>query len=376
MRHLISLFILLLFIWLIWSYSGRNMPLSEASAHISVVQEINPSDSLNRNVVGIQPFMEVSDYFSQVKFKDKLRLYLVDADRKEFLGKNTIVLFPEYIGTWLVLEGEKHVLAKKETMKEALTTMVLSNFFDFSLAYLKTSNESDRAASAIFRMKAKSMANSYFLTFSDLAKASKIHIAAGSIILPDPTVVDGIIYVNPKGPLYNAAFIFGPDGKVIGDPILKAFPIESEIPFLTAGIPGEIPTFDLPFAKTSVLVCADSWYPDAYLAANTQNAELILVPSFCTGDGAMDILWKGYSGNPEPTGTDLTDIDKLTEREAWEKYALPGQIQKTRAQAGLNVFLRGNLWDMGADGQPLAIFQNKLLQITPADSAGIWSLNY
>ena len=376
MRHFISLFILLLFIWLIWSYSGRNMPLSEAKEHISVVQEINPSDSLNRNVVGIQPYMDVSDYFSQVKFKDKLRLYLIDADRKEFLGKNTIVLFPEYIGTWLVLEGEKHVLAKKGTMKEALTTMVLSNFFDFSLAYLKTSKDVDRAASAIFRMKAKSMANSYFLTFSELAKESKIHIAAGSIILPDPAVVEGKIYVNPKGPLYNAAFVFGPDGKVIGDPILKAFPIDSEIPFLTAGIPGKIQTLDLPFAKTSVLVCADSWYPEAYLAANSQNAELILVPSFCTGNGAMDILWKGYSGNPEPAGTDLNDINKLTEREAWEKYALPGQIQKTRAQAGLNVFLRGNLWDLGADGQPLAIFQNKLLQITPADSAGIWSLNY
>jgi len=376
MRHFISLFILLLFIWLIWSYSGRNMPLDPANAHISVVQEINPSDSLNRNVVGIQPYMEVSDYFSRVKFKDKLRFYLSESKVKGFLKKNTIILFPEYIGTWLVLEGEKHVLAKKETMKDALTTLVLSNFFDFSLAYLKTSKEADRAASAIFRMKAKSMANSYFLTFSELAKESKIHIAAGSIILPGPTVVDGKIYVDPKGPLYNAAFVFGPDGNVIGDPILKAFPIESEIPFLTAAIPEEIPMFDLPFAKTSVLVCADSWYPDAYQSATNQNAELILVPSFCTGNGAMDILWKGYSGNPEPAGTDLNDINKLTEREAWEKYALPGQIPKTRAQAGLNVFLRGNLWDMGADGQPLAIFQNKLLQITPADSAGIWSLNY
>lgn len=376
MRHLISLIFLLLFIWLIWSYSGRNMPLTEAKAHISVVQEINPSDSLDRNVVGIQPYMEVSDYFSQVKFKDKLRFYLAESKLKGFLNRNTIVLFPEYIGTWLVLEGEKHVLAKKETMKEAMTTMVLSNFFDFSLAYLKTGNDSDRAASAIFRMKAKSMANSYYLTFSELAKESKIHIAAGSIILPDPTVVDGKIYVDPTGSLYNASFVFGPDGNVIGDPILKAFPIESEIPFLTAGIPGKIPTFDLPFAKTSVLVCADSWYPDAYQSANNQNAELILVPSFFTGNGAMDILWKGYSGNAEPAGTDRNDINKLTEREAWEKYALPGQIQKTRANAGLNVFLRGNLWDMGADGQPLAVFQNKLLQITPADSAGIWSLNY
>lgn len=376
MRHLVSLFILLLFIWLIWSYSGRNMPLAEANAHISVVQEINPSDSLERNVIGIQPYMEVSDYFSQVKFKEKLRLYLIEADEKEFLSSKTIVLFPEYIGTWLVLLGEKHGIAKKETMKDALTTMIFSNFFDFSLAFLKTSREDDRAASAIFRMKAKSMANTYYLTFSELAKESNIHIAAGSIILPDPTVVAGIISVNPKGPLYNAAFVFGPDGKVIGDPVLKAFPIESEIPFLTAGIPGEIPTFDLPFAKTSVLVCADSWYPDAYQSARNQHAELILVPSFYTGDGAMNILWKGYSGNPEPAGTDKNDINKLTEREALEKYALPAQIQKTRAQAGLNVFLRGNLWDLGADGQPTAIFQNKLLQLTPADSAGIWSLNF
>ncbi|MDI1322731.1 MAG: carbon-nitrogen hydrolase [Algoriphagus sp.] len=376
MRHLISLTILLLFIWLIWSYSGRNMPLTEAKGHISVVQEINPSDSLKRNVVGVQPYMEVADYFSQEKFHDKLRIYMIEADQNGFTTKNTIVLFPEYIGTWLVLEGEKHVLAKKETMADALTTMVLSNLFDFSLAYLKTNKEEDRAASAIFRMKAKSMAKSYYLTFSELAKASKIHIAAGSIILPDPTVVDGIIHVDPTGPLYNAAFVFGPDGKVIGDPILKAFPIESEIPFLTAGIPGEIPTFNLPFAKTSVLVCADSWYPAAYQSAAEESAELILVPSFCTGNGAMDILWKGYSGNPEPAGTDMNDVNKLTEGEAWVKYALPGQIQKTRAQAGLNVFLRGNLWDLGSDGQPLAIFQNKLLQINPADSAGIWSLNY
>lgn len=376
MRHLISLLILLLFIWLVWSYSGRNMPLEEAKARISVIQEINPSDSLDRNVIGIQPYMEVADYFNQAKFADKIRLYLIEADRKELIGRKTIVLFPEYIGTWLVLEGEKHVLAKKETLKAALTTMVLSNFFDFSLAYLKTSKEEDRSASALFRMKAKTMVASYYLTFSELAKASKIHIAAGSIILPGPTVVDGMIHVNPNGPLYNAAFVFGPDGKVIGEPILKAFPIESELPFLMAGIPGENSTFDLPFAKTSILVCADSWYPVAYQSASIQNAELILVPSFCTGDGAMDILWKGYSGNPAPVGTDKNDIDKLTEGEAWEKYALPGQILNTPAKAGLNVFLRGNLWDLGADGQPLAIYQNRLLQINPADSAGIWSLNF
>ena len=84
----------------------------------------------------------------------------------------------------------------------------------------------------------------------------------------------------------------------------------------------------------------------------------------------------GYSGNEAPQGTDLKDIRQLTEGEAWVKYALPGQMKKTKVQVGMNVFLRGNLWDMGADGQPFALFNQELLTISPADSAGIWSLNF
>jgi predicted amidohydrolase len=284
MKYVFGLFILLVAAWFIWAYLGRNTSLDSPADFISIIQEINPSDSLHRNVVGIQPYMEVRDYFSQEIFRQKMRLYLSSAQKKGFLKENTVVLLPEYLGTWLVLEGEKHIISEKSTLVEALTTMVFSNPLGFATAFFKTGDETDKAASAIFRMKAAEMADSYHKTFSELSKEFKTYLVAGSIILPEPSLLNGKIQINPKGPLFNVSFVFDPNGNIIGEPILKAFPIESENPFLTAGSIQKIPVFELPFAKTSILICADSWYPEAYQNTINQEAELILVPSFCTGN--------------------------------------------------------------------------------------------
>lgn len=376
MKYLFGSLIFILFAYLIWAHSERTPPPHSLASFISTVQEINQSDTLYRNVVGIQPYMEVSDYFSQIFFQEKIKLYLSSAKEKGFLKDSTIVLLPEYLGTWLVLESEKYTIAKKNTLTEALTTMVLSNPYRFLTTYFKSGDETDKAASTLFRMKSKTMAESYQKTFSKLAQEFNTYIVAGSIILPEPTVYEGKIISNPKGKLFNASFVFDPEGNIIGEPILKAFLIDSESPFLTAGTIQKIPVLNLPFAKTSILICADSWYPDAYQNAIRQDAELILVPSYCTGNGTMATIWKGYNGNKAPKETDPNDVLQLTEEAAWVKYALPGQIKKTKAQVGMNVFLRGNLWDLGADGQPFVLFDQKLMPITHADSAGIWSLNY
>ncbi|WP_144603562.1 carbon-nitrogen hydrolase family protein [Algoriphagus algorifonticola] len=374
-RLLISLFLLVIFVWLIWSSSGRKIQAPTPKAYLSIVQEINPSDSLERNIVGIQPFMDEHDYLQPDIFKRKIELYLQIARDSGFLKSNTLVLYPEYIGTWLVLQGEKHVLAEKKTINEAMSTLVMSNIFDFSLAFLK-SKEKDKAAASIFRMKAKEMAKTYFETFSSLAQTYQVYITAGSIILPKPSVISGKLHVDPNGPLYNVSFLFDPQGQIIGPPIYKAFPVASELPFLSSGESNNLPVFDLPMGKISILVCADSWYEDAYLNTIENSAEIVLVPSFCPGDSTMNSPWKGYSGSITPTSINKSDINLLTEGEAWKKYALPGKISQTSAQVGLNIFLKGELWDLGADGQPLAYFRGDTLSIQTAEQAGIWSLNF
>lgn len=75
--------------------------------------------------------MEVSDYFNQIIFKDKIRLYLLAANSNALIKKKTLVVFPENIGTWLAIIGEKHGLSEQKDMQKAMNTLVYSNAFDF-----------------------------------------------------------------------------------------------------------------------------------------------------------------------------------------------------------------------------------------------------
>lgn len=373
-RKFITLFILAVFVWLIWSFSGRNTPLTEPKSYISVVEEINPSDSLSRNIIGIQPYMEVSDYFNQIIFKDKIRQYLVAANGKAFIKENTLVIYPEYIGTWLLLLGEKRNLDEKNTLQEAMSTIVYSNAFDFFLGYLKTGDETNTEFSSIFRMKAKSMLEAYYKTFSELSIETNSYIVAGSIVLPEPRVVDGNIYLELDGPLYNASFLFGPDGKVIGNPILKAFLNSTEDSYTSAGDPKISQVFELPFGNISIMLCNDSWHSQTYENAINDSAEIILVS--CSGNHTMNSEWIGYDGKEIPENLDLEDIGRLTNLEAWEKYGFPAQIKSTKSSVGFNVFFRGNFWELESEGQPIAVLNNNILPVIPAGRGGVWSMNF
>nr|MBP8264468.1 carbon-nitrogen hydrolase family protein [Pseudomonas sp.] len=44
---------------------------------------------------------------------------------------------------------------------------------------------------------------------------------------------------------------------------------------------------------------------------------------------------------------------ELTEGQAWQRMAMAGRINQGGAQAGITVFMRGQLWDLGSDGQSL-----------------------
>ncbi|RAI88304.1 carbon-nitrogen hydrolase family protein [Algoriphagus yeomjeoni] len=375
-RRFITLIILIVFIWLIWSFYGRNTPLEKTNSLLSIVQEINPSDSLTRNIVGIQPFMEVSDYFNQINFKEKIQAYLVAANRKGFIQKNTIVIYPENIGTWLFLVDEKRNLNKKKTLNEALRTLAISNAFDFLLGYIKTGDEPNKEFSSIIRMKAKSMLKVYNETFGGLAMETDTYIVGGSILLPDPSVVDGQIYLNLLGPLYNASFLYGPDGKIIGDPILKSYLNTSEDSYTTPGDPQNLQVFDLPFGKTCIIPFNDSWYAQSYENAIIESAEIILSPSFLGDNQTEYSTWIGYDGKMAPENLDSNDIGKLSNLEAWRKYSLPKRIGVTQAKVGFNVFFRGNMWNMDPSGNPIAVINNTVLPVVPAGKGGIWSLNF
>jgi hypothetical protein len=381
MKKIVFGFLVVILIWVIWANLDFKAKLAPINPMISTVSQLTCDgcenvDSLthDRNIVGIQPYMLETDYLSESRFLAKLDAYFKIAQENGFFRENTMVLLPEYLGTWLVIADEKKSVANAGNLTWAMAQLVLSHPFQFGTYYGKSEKELDRTAAALFRMKAEKMANIYQHVFKQLSKEYQVYIAAGSILLPGPEVKNGILEVAIEAPIYNTSFIFAPDGDIFPQSIRKAFPIESEHPFVTASPTADIPTFDLPFGKFGVLVCADSWYPESYQAI--QGVEVVLVNSYCAIDGAMDVSWGGYNGAPPPIDVDLNDIGVLNERQAWEKYALPGRIEISGAKIGANVFLRGKLWDLGTDGQPFFIRDGKLLEIEEAEKGGIWSMEF
>jgi hypothetical protein len=199
------------------------------------------------------------------------------------------------------------------------------------------------------------MAGDYQSVFSGLAQRYGITIAAGSILLPDPLIIDGEVTAG-KGPLYNVSAVFKPDGKTHPNLSFKVFPINTELPFITPASLARQPLFETPAGKLGVLICADGWYPQLYGQLKVLGVDFVVVPSFATGTDQWDIPWAGYNGALTPVDVNYKDVGRLTEGEAWRKYALAGRLSQAGAHAGANVFLHGDLWDMRSDsGQTLMV---------------------
>ena len=121
---------------------------------------------------------------------------------------------------------------------------------------------------------------------------------------------------------------------------------------VACGAAGDIPVFETPAGRLGVLVCADSFYPQAYERMHALKADLLAVPSFSMGKGLWDRPWDNYSGAEAPADVDPADAGRLTLGEAWHKYALLGRIASAGVKHGVNVFLHGELWDLEAENSP------------------------
>lgn len=365
---------ILALLWAVWSITGRSHSFTSADLEIEQVYNISGEAICERNVVGIQPFMITEDYLSEQQFQAKMSGYFEEAGKAGFLRDKTIVLLPEYLGTWLVINGEKESVASYADIQSAMGVMILSNPINFIRSYLDHGEESDKVAASLFRMKSADMAAVYSRVFRNLASTFNVTIVAGSIVLPGPAVQQNEIVVSSKQPLYNASFVFYPDGSIDPHIVRKSYPIASELPFLKSAPIDSLPLFHLHGTSAAVLVCADSWYPDSYKMVDSLDAALILVPSYCTGEGTMAKKWKGYDGGAMPEDVDKEDVGRISEGEAWARYALPGRMARSKAKAGVNVFLRGKLWDLGSDGQPFFVREGQLLNVPASEKAGIWNL--
>jgi predicted amidohydrolase len=311
------------------------------------------ADAGRGNLLGIQPYMLAADYASEETFFEKIDGYLEAARQKGWLNPCTVAVLPEYLGSWLVILGENPRVTQAQTIQQAMRPIVLGNLRAF-IRDLWSARENNKINASVFRIKAARMGRAYQAVFSKLAAKYGVTIVGGSILLPSPTIRAGVITPG-QGSLYNVSAVFKPDGQVHPLLSVKAFPVAAELPFLASGSPGSLPVFETPAGRLGVLVCADSFYPQAYQQMKALKADLIAVPSFSTGTGLWNQPWGSYSGAEAPADVDPADTGRLTEGEAWHKYALLGRMASAGVNYGVNVFLHGELWDLEAENSPSII---------------------
>lgn len=305
------------------------------------------------NLLGVQPWLTPADYASESTLYARLSDYMEAAALRGWLTPRTIVVWPEYLGTWLVTTGAGRAVYRARRLTTAMLALALRHPVRLAAA-LPAAREKDRVAASLFRIRAPAMAQAYQALFSRLARTYGVTVVAGSTVLPEPHVRDGRIVVG-DGPLYGVSAVFAPDGTVHPTLVRKTHPTSAELPFLTPGSLDDLPVFDTPAGRLGVLICADAWYPDGYERLAAQNVELIAVPSYVAQAGTWEAPWRGYDGAAMPADVDPQDAGRLTEAQAWRTYALAGRLARSGARAGINVFLAGALWDLGGEGDSLMV---------------------
>ena len=330
------------------------------------------SDTGGGNVVGIEPYMEPLDYATPDRFKQKLSGYLDAAQTKGWIKNNTIILLPEHLGTWLMATDQKNRVYSANNTASAMLPIILGNLSAFLKNYYIFEND-DMAGASVIRAQTQQTAAAVLAVYSALAKDYHVTIVAGSQALMTPGVYPGSLSYG-HGPIFNASFVFGPDGKPQNDAIRKVHPIPSETGFTQASSVEFLPVFETKGPTIGVLVCADSWFDDTTKRLADQGADLLLVPSFLEGT-RWDEPWQGYVNDPPPDDGWRGDIGVITEGEAWVKHALPARAKKHGIKWGMNVFLKGDLWGMKGYGHALILENGKThVGLAREDQAALYNL--
>lgn len=359
-------------IWILAGVPKQHIIVTRGSVPANAIVHFG-ADSGKGNIVGIQPQLTALNYANIPTFKESIKIYLLEAQKKNLLNEKTVVVFPEYIGTWLVAYEQKESLYQEPSIEAAMKALIMTNIVKFTTEWLTAPDVQDKTKYAALAMKGKQAGLIYQEVFSSLAQEFKVTIAAGSIVLPEPSVSDDGKLVIKKGPLYNTAVVFNPDGKIASPLVKKIYPVQDELSFTNSGANSETPVINTPAGKMGVLVCADSWYPEAYEKI-TPDVKMLVVPSFGGTDSVWNAPWKGYKGFKAPADVDTTDYGKISEGAAWQKYSMGARAVKAGVHYGMNVFFSGQIWNMKAEGRVLVLNRDSLTVLPPASAGRIVNL--
>jgi len=296
----------------------------------------------------IQAKVSLDDYLTVERFQSLVDRLMRQAAAVMPDDVPRLVVFPEDFASGCIFAGEADVLPQGGGLRAAVAALVRRHFAGVMTQRLKHRVGWVRAL-ALHR--AATVAEIYFDTFAAAARRYGTYVLGGTVLLPR---LDD--KRQPQGSdVYNTAYLFGPDGKVIGAQ-RKAFLIELEGPEgldLATGSVEELTAWDTELGRIAVAVCFDAFQEPVIERLAALNPDILLQPS----------------ANPQPWND--------WQQEDWLRGSWHAVCQRGIARYGVNPMLVGSLLDISFEGQS-AILDRELARTQaeplPAQAPGYAAL--
>jgi len=348
--------IIILHSW--WSYSGRENIKKHTPLNIREVSEVG-NENFNTNIVCVQPYMQLQDYASLEVFYNKIDKYFSAIEEEGLLHENTIVVFPEHIGTPLALVDEKEITINSGTVDAALFFAFASNFWQIGF---KLAKEPESSIPSIFlKSKSEKMGEVFNFVFSSMAKKYKAYVIPGTIMLGSPIVEDGKLKSDGEA-FQNISVLYQPEGKALQNIIYETNLSATEKIIASPEENSQVPTFATPAGKTLVILGDDIWNKDQ-LDENLHDADLIINPFHSIEN--LENNGKSYFKSlniSEPFKTNISVANNLIKTLSEKKHT------------SISVFLRGELFEQLFYGKTYMSYKEEIITGFEVEGASIISL--
>jgi len=174
------------------------------------------------------------------------------------------------------------------------------------------------------RCSAPALKSAYEQVFSQLSAQFRVYLAAGTVILPDE-----------GGALYNTAYLFGPEGQVIGTQRQTHLSKMERQWGLSRG--DHLMVFETEVGRIGLVVGTDAYYPEVSRILCLRRANVLIHPMCTTAYSRADWmrrLWREVQAN-QVFGLESALVGGLFEQPCHGKSAIHAPLSMTAGNDGL-----------------------------------------
>lgn len=241
-------------------------------------------------------------------------------------GVPRLVVFPEDFAAGLLLMDSGDALEGATGLRGGVASLVRQNF---TAVMAQRMRHRVGWVRALTLLKAEGVFQVYRRVFADAARRYDAHILAGTVLLPEIELNDDGGAEPKGGDVFNVAYLFGPDGDIIGRQ-RKVFLIELEgeeaLDLCPAPV-DDLVVYDTALGRIGIAVCLDGFQEPVVERLKALGVDIFLQPS----------------ANPQPW-TEPQQAD-------WLNGSWKAVVEQGIAVYAINPMLVGQLLDIEFEGQ-------------------------